>query len=68
MPSAPFTIQRLADLGAKATASTSLNAESLSMETRELGLVIDELDDPNASGSGSKRAQALLLVSRSYSL
>ena len=46
--------------GAEAAASASLNAESLSMETRELGLV-DELDDPNP-GHLSDRPTALTSV------
>ena len=46
--------------GAEAIASVPLNAESLSMETRELGLV-DELDDPNP-GHLSDRPTALTSV------
>jgi serine/threonine-protein phosphatase 4 regulatory subunit 2 len=46
--------------GAEATASVSLNTESLGMETRELGLV-DELDDPNP-GHLSDRPTALSSV------
>jgi serine/threonine-protein phosphatase 4 regulatory subunit 2 len=45
---------------AEGTANVSLNTESLSMETRELGLV-DELDDPNP-GHLSDRPTALTSV------